>query len=61
MPVGKNQVGPSIVVQIEEGVSPSNVGRGAAGDARFVGDIGKAQGAVVAKQRGVLFAEVSDR
>src|SRR5271156_3533197 len=40
MPVGKNQVGPSIVVQVEEGVSPSNVGSGAAGDARFIGDIG---------------------
>src|SRR5271163_4697338 len=50
MPIGKNQVRPSIIVQIEEGVSPSNVGRGAAGDARLVGDIGKAEGSVVAKQ-----------
>ena len=47
MPIDEDQVRPTIVVYIEEGVSPAHVGCGSAGDTRRAGNVGKVESTVV--------------
>src|SRR5690348_3120705 len=60
MAVDRNQVEPSVVVEVVERVPPAHHARGGTRDVGEIRDVGKAQLAVVAEELEVLLAEVGD-
>ena len=60
MTIDHDEVKPSVVVDIEECVSPADQMSRCAGDSRDVRDVGKVEIAVIAEELCILLAEVRD-